>query len=196
MIKFCKKYIWYYKKILIIYIALSVFSTIITLAIPILFGNMVDLMIMSKNVNQLVEMGLLVLALGLLNVLLGYWNNRFYITIQTNSAMDMSADVIRHLHRVSFLELAKYDPGYLNESINHDSNSIVIFFLSLIIQALSNGLMLSISLIILCSISVILVLTLLSLISVYVIVYLVFRKKIQEKSRIFKNEQSTFLARY
>lgn len=129
MIIFCKNYIWKYKKILILYLGISAVSTIIMLTIPMLFGYMVDIITIERDINTLIKIGIVVLGLGLINVLIEYWNNRFYVTIQTNSAIDMSMDVIQHLRKVSLLELGKYDPGYLNESINHDSNSIIIFFI-------------------------------------------------------------------
>lgn len=177
---------------MVLYLLISIVSICISVIIPVLWGQIIDLMTTSQDIGTLLKKGSLVLVLGLVNILIGYWNNRFYIIIQTNSAIDMSADIIQHLHKVPLSKLQKYDMGYLNESINHDSNSITIFFLSLIVNAISNGLMFIFSLTILCVISVKVGVVLLCLISTYMIFYLCFRNKLIVKAEAFNNARSSF----
>lgn len=192
MFKFCGKYVLNYKKKLILYILISFISTIITILIPIYWGKIIDLMTMSHEISTLIQLGCIVLFLGLFNILIRYWNNRFYLIIQTNSTMDISADIIHHLHKISLNELQKYDIGYLNESINSDSNSIVMFFLSVLTNALSNGIFLISSLLILCSISINIGIVLLLFLSIYIVFFLCFRHKLMIKSESFKNARSIF----
>lgn len=192
MFKFCGKYVSNYKKQLTLYLLISIISTIITVLIPVYWGKIINLMTTSHNIPTLLQIGCFVLLLGIFNILIRYWNNRFYLVIQTNSAMDISADIIHHLHKISLNELQKYDIGYLNESINSDSNSITMFFLSVLINALSNGLFLILSLLILYSISFKIGFTLLFFITIYVLFFLCFRNKLMIKSESFKNARSYF----
>lgn len=192
MFKFCGKYITKYKKQLALYLIVSIVSTIIAILIPIYWGKIIDLIATSNDIHSLFKLGIFVLLLGLFNILICYWNNKCYIVIQTNSAMDISADIIHHLHKISLNRLQMYDIGYLNESINSDSNSITIFFLSLLINAISNGIMLILSLFILCSISLRIGLMLLLFIGIYLVFYLYFRNKLILKSEFFKNARSSF----
>ncbi|MCI9341321.1 MAG: ABC transporter ATP-binding protein, partial [Dorea sp.] len=134
MFRFCGKYITKYKKQLALYLIVSIVSTIIAILIPVYWGKIIDLMTTSNDILTLLQLGIFVLLLGLFNIIICYWNNRCYIVIQTNSAMDISADIIHHLHKISLNKLQMYDIGYLNESINSDSNSITMFFLSLLIN--------------------------------------------------------------
>ena len=194
MFRFCGKYITKYKKQLALYLIVSIVSTIIAILIPVYWGKIIDLMTTSNDILTLLQLGIFVLLLGLFNIIICYWNNRCYIVIQTNSAMDISADIIHHLHKISLNKLQMYDIGYLNESINSDSNSITMFFLSLLINAISNGLLLILSLFILCSISLTIGLMLLLFISIYIIFYLYFRNKLILKSETFKNARSSFFS--
>lgn len=194
MLKFCGKYILNYRRQLTFYLLISSISTIIVVLIPIYRGEAVDLMTSSQDLHALLKIGVLILVLGFINILICYWNNRFYIVIQTNSAMDMSADIISHLHKISLNVIQRYDAGYLNESINSDSNSITMFFLSILINALSNGVLLIISLLILCSISFTIGIVILFFIGMYIVFFLCFRKKIIVKSESFKNARSKFFA--
>lgn len=171
MFKFCGNYVSNYKKQLTLYLLISIISTIITVLIPVYWGKIINLMTTSHNIPTLLQIGCFVLLLEIFNILIRYWNNRFYLVIQTNSAMDISADIIHHLHKISLNELQKYDIGYLNESINSDSNSITMFFLSVLINALSNGLFLILSLLILYSISFKIGFTLLFFIAIYVLFF-------------------------
>lgn len=171
MLDFCVRYISAYKKRLVIYLSISIVSTIIAIIIPIFCGKIIDLMTSSRDIFELTRFGFLVLALGLFNVLICYWNYKFYIVIQANASQDISADIIHHLHKISLNELQKYDMGYLNDSINNDSNSIIIFFLSLIVNASTNGLMLISALLILCKISYKVGFSLFLLISLYIIYF-------------------------
>ena len=192
MLKFCWKYILKYKKELVLYLLISIVSTAIFVAIPIWGGRIIDLMVSGGDVKLLFKMGGIVLLLGLFNIMICYWNNKFYVIIQTNSAMDISADIIHHLHKIPLSEIQKFDIGYLNESINHDSNSITMFFLSLIVNAISNGLMLILSLLVVCKLSLKIGVILLLLISIYIIFFLCFRNKLLRKSELFKKARSTF----
>lgn len=192
MIRFCRKYIAKYRKKLLLYLSISIVSICISVIIPVFWGKIIDLMTTSQNVGALLRIGSFVLGLGLANVFIGYCNNKLYIIIQTNSAVDMSGDIIQHLHKVSLSELQKYDMGYLNESINHDSNSITMFYLSLIVNAISYGLMLIFSLGILYTISIKIGIILLVLIGIYMIFYLCFRNKLVDRAETFNNARSSF----
>lgn len=194
MLNYCARYISVYRHKLAVYLSMSIVSTIIAIIIPIFCGQIIDLMTSNQDVYRLIKMGILVLFLGFLNILIGYWNYRFYIVIQTNTAEDISEDIIHHLHKISLNELQKYDMGYLNESINNDSNSIVIFFLSLIVNALSNGLMLLSSLLILCTISLKVGAVLFLLICLYIIFFLGIRDKLLREAESYKDARSVFFS--
>ncbi len=194
MFKFCKQYINKFKVKMIIYLLLSMVTTIIAIITPVLWGRIIDIMVIRSNVNLLVKTGIIVSALGLFRIIINYINNKLYIIIQTNSAMDISADVIQHLHKISLSKIQEYDVGYLNESINHDSNSINIFFLSVLTGILSNGLLLIIPLFIMFGLQYKIALVLLIVIAGYIVLYLAFREKLVEKAKMFREAQSIFFA--
>lgn len=161
---------------------LSLITTAITIVQPVLWGKTIDIMVMSSNKKLLLITGIIALLLGFFSIIIGYLNNKLYIIIQTKSAMDISADVIHHLHHVSLTNLQKFDAGYLNESINHDSNSITMFFLSILTGILTNVLLLIIPLFIIFRLAPNIVVLLLIMIIGYIVLYLIFRKKIDRKS--------------
>ncbi len=194
MLNFCGKYISKYKTKMGLYLFVSLISTLIAIIIPVFWGKTIDLMILSHDIYSIVKLGLVVLILGLLNILICYWNYRLYILIQTNSAQDISAEIIHHLHKISLTDLERFDMGYLNESINNDSNSIVMFFMSLIVNALSNGVMLILSLFVLCTISFKIGVTLFLLIGLYIVFFFCFRGRLLRKAESYKNARSIFFS--
>lgn len=194
MIKYCAKYSVKYKKELIAYLVLSIISTIIVIWLPIRSGQIVDYVTTGNKMSILVKKGMEILFLGIFNICICYWNNKLYIMIQTNSAMDISADVISHLHSISFQILQRYDAGYLNEGINHDSNSIIIFFLSMIVNVISNTIVLLITIPMIWLLSWKIAVVLSCLIIVYVLLFVCFRNKLLEKAEKYKEARSVFFS--
>lgn len=194
MFRFCIKYISKYKNKVIVYLLLSIMTTLITVSTPLFWGRIIDIITTSSDIKKLINLGIIVSILCFVKVLVNYLNNKLYIIIQTNTAIDMSSDIIHHLHKTSLSVLQKYDAGYLNESINHDSNSIIIFFLSILTGVLSNGLLSIFSLCMLFVISYKIAILLLLFIVLYIIVYILFKQKLNDRSRIFKEAQSVFFA--
>ena len=179
---------------MVIYLLFSVITTTIAIITPVLWGKIIDIMVNISDVNLLIKMGIVVSLLGLLKIIMNFISNRLYITIQTNSAMDISEDVIHHLHKISLTKLQKYDAGYLNECINHDSNSITMFFLSMLTGFLSNGLLLIIPLFIVFRLQYIIALVLFIEIVGYIVLYIFFREKLIERAKIFREAQSEFFS--
>lgn len=194
MIKYCAKYCGRYKKELAMYLILSIISTIIVLWIPIRSGQMIDCVTEGRKIDTLVKIGIEILFLGILNICICYWNNRFYIIIQTSSAMDISADIISRLHSISLQILQQYSAGYLNESINHDSNSIMIFFLSLIISVTSNIIILLVSIPLIWILSWKIAVVLICLMGTYLVFFVCLRKPLLEKAEKYKDARSIFFS--
>lgn len=194
MFKFCKKYICEYKAKIISYLCLSMIATGLAIIIPILWGKIIDIMVIKSDINSIVKIGIIISVVGVVKIIINYYNNKLYIIIQTNLAMDISADLINHLHKISLTKFQEYDAGYLNESINHDSNSVTIFFLSVLTGILSNILLLIIPLSIMFNLTHKMVIVLLAVITGYIVLYISFREKLMEKARIFQDAQSKFFS--
>ena len=195
MFDFCKKYVSKYKKQLFIYIFFSLTITLITAYTPIIFAKMIDIISVSTNIKALIFLVILATVLSIIKLIISYFNNKLYIIIQANSAVDINADIIQHLHKISLSKLQKMNAGYLNESINRDSNSIVIFFISTITGLISNTILISCSLYVLSHIEIRLTLILLLSIVVYIFIYLLSKKKLKDKAEKQKNAQSIFFSK-
>ena len=195
MFNFCKKYILKYKKQLSIYIFFSLTITFITAYTPIIFAKMIDIISLNANVKTLISLGMLATILSIIKLIISYFNNKLYLIIQANSAIDINTEIIQHLHKISLTKIQKMDAGYLNESINRDSNSIVIFFISTLTGLISNIILIFCSLYVLSHIEIKLTLILLLSVMVYIIVYLLSKKKLEKKANELKDAQSTFFSK-
>ena len=156
---------------------------------------MIDIISLNANVKTLISLGMLATILSIIKLIISYFNNKLYLIIQANSAIDINTEIIQHLHKISLTKIQKMDAGYLNESINRDSNSIVIFFISTLTGLISNIILIFCSLYVLSHIEIKLTLILLLSVMVYIIVYLLSKKKLEKKANELKDAQSTFFSK-
>lgn len=189
------QYIKRYKTQYILYIFLSIAISVLGIASPWILAQIVDL-ISGKKAEGSLEM--LVAAFATLVVgqmLLGYANSYLYLKLQTKTGYRANIDTLTGLYKTSYCNIDSEDPAVLNQMINNDCNDIMIFALSFFKDILINCVSVLFIMVIIIRQSAVLAFIFGVLLLCYILIYMVFHKKLYEKSLEVRNRQAEFFGK-
>ena len=112
----------------------SIITSLVGIVFPYITGNFADQLI-SAGDNQFIVRYILVFSgFGIFSLISGYISQCIYVKLQSRMAYEMGRDVIAHIQRVSLDFMQGKSAGYLNQQINNDTNSVIIFCISILQQ--------------------------------------------------------------
>lgn len=193
--KFCKNFIFKYKGLFSFYILLNIIIGIIGIIIPLLTGKIVDNLTYTKNKELLINYCIIFAVISIVNMLAGFLSSFIYIKLQTKSGYALNKHVVDHLQNVSMSYFTNTDTVYLNQRINNDSNSIIIFCIGVIINVAVNIITLIFTSVLLIKINYKIAIIMFVLVVLYIIMYSIFKKSLYQKSYEVKEAQSSFFSR-
>lgn len=192
IIKFCNKYIGNEKKKLVIYIFINIFLTMLSLIITVITSNFLDILVKKDNLSLIklycLYFGIFSIAIIALNLI----NNYLYTIIQTLISYRMNNSVIEHIKKLPRKEYLQMNSVYFNQRINNDSNSIVSFYINLLVEPLKYIILLVVSLFIIYKINKKILIFLLIFFILYVLLYIFFKDKLYYQSYKYKEEQADY----
>lgn len=190
-----KKYVIKYQMKLFLYTFFCLCTGLISIYTPILTGDLFDAMISGEDSNALGRFIFIFSTICIINLLLGFLTNLLYINLQTRMGYEYNRDVIKHLHLCPVSFYKNKDITYLTQRINSDTNSVVIFFLGTLQNAITNCLVIIYPIIYIAKTSLLLAVLVIVLSSLFFICYLLFRESLYRASYKFKEIQSSFFAK-
>lgn len=190
-----KKYVLQYKVYLITLIILNICIWCTSMIIPYVTGKYVDELINKKNLNTIYYFTKIAFVIFAANVALSYINSILMVKFETKSAFSLNYDTIEYVKRIPIMKLKDMDSAYLNQRINTDSNVLTSFIINAITNILIKSLTLIFVLYILFRISVKISIMLIILIPIYLILYFLFRKPLYKLGYDYKEKQSKFFAK-
>lgn len=188
------KYIKQYSFKFYIYILINIVVGIVGIVMPIIHGIFIDNIVYVKSMNFLTTYVFIFLSLSLVNIVLNYLLSKIRINIEAKSGFSLCADVLKHLHTISLLDLENENSSYLSQRIKNDSRDIIYFCLSIIANIILNLLGLSISLFLIIKVNYKLAFLILSISVLYLIGYKVFKKPLYRASKQVREQQSRYFA--
>lgn len=194
MIRLGMTYLLQYKKSFISYIILSFLLGIISLILPLITGSIINNLTELKSIKVLMNLCLLFSIISFIRIIIQFISQKLYIFTQTNAGFQLNLDVIEHVKKVSLNFVNSQETSYLNQRINNDSNSIIIFLISLFNNFVINAVSMLFSLYLLYKINIIIGLMLSLLLLIYFCMYITFKKKLFSMSLLFKESQSRFFS--
>lgn len=195
MIKFIFSYIKREIFMFAIYIFMTSLILGIGLLIPYIESEFIDGLVYRLNYGFLIRMIILICIINIGNIVLKYIQSLLLVKLQNNTVFFISNDVINHLKKVSILFLSNYDSAYLSSRISNDSETIVSFFLNNIIQIVQKFIIMIVAGVCLIFICNILFLNLiLSLIPIYILIYIILKRNIYEKKMKLVEKQGEFFS--
>ena len=160
-------------------IILSLTGCILSIIQPYLSGNFIDLLISKPNLKLIIQFSIFLMIVGLLSIIVSYISNMFIVKFQTRIAFKVNFDLVQHMQKIPILKFLKYNPAYLNNRINDDSNELVSFFLSNFITIFTQAGIILFSIIILFRTNLVIFYLSLFFIPLSVVLYLLLKKPIR-----------------
>lgn len=192
---FFKKHLNKYKYIIGFTLFINLILTLINLSNTYITGKYIDLLISSKSMQTIYIFSATLFILGLSNILFGNINTFISAKLQANMVFDINFEVIQHVKKLPIKFFKNLDSVYLNQRINGDANTIVNFIISMTVQVIIHILTFIIVLYILKEKNSTLSLLVLISIPIYLLIYIIFEKKLYKSTLSYKEEQNKFFSK-
>jgi len=192
--KLCMKYILRYKLTFIIYIIITMLTTVIGILSPYITGSFLDTLIEGGEISIVINFCLVFGILNILRILLGYTTSIIYIKMQVAMGHEFNCDIIQHIQQLPLSFSLQNDSAYLNQRVNNDCNELIIFCITILQNILINFTMFFVTFTILLNMNWVITLIFMFFIAVYVILYFTFRKPLYKVSFDFKENQNKYFA--
>lgn len=112
------------------FMALSLVKELLKVTLPLVTGWIINLLVSGGDFSTIVLWCVLVGLLGVLSAFLGYLVTLLYTKTQFDSAFSLQSNAIMRVqHFWQGYYGRDFDPGYLSERVNNDSEVISMFFL-------------------------------------------------------------------
>lgn len=194
MLKLGKKYIAKHKWIFLLYFTLQIFIWAFGMLSPYISGLYIDQLIINKDLSVIYYFSILMLILGVLTASMYYVSNVSLVKLQTLCGFELNYDILEHVKRLPLMFFNNTNTSYLNQRINADANTVVIFVANNSTSFVTNCLSIVFSLAILTYTNLKLTFILITLIPIYIVLYVKFRKPLFDKGYKLKEEQSRFFS--
>lgn len=195
IVKFCKKYFYKYKFSLIFLILVTIVLKLLNLSITYITGNFIDQLLKFKTMNVIYYNTIIILIIGSLSAILSNYCNYYSFRMQAKIVFDLNYEVLKHVKKLPMEFLKNTDTVYLNQRINGDSNVVVNFSVSIIINILIMIISFFSILILLYNLNIKITFIILLSIPVYVFMYILFKKPLYKSNYRYKEEQSRFFSK-
>lgn len=126
MIKFGFKYILKHKSNYFSYVITNIFQSSFIIVIPFIEGTLID-SLTNIEILRFTKMIIFLLVASGISIFNQLANRYLYTILQTKVSFEANLASINSLYEGSYIEFSKKDPAILNDSINQDCNSIVLF---------------------------------------------------------------------
>jgi len=192
---FCKRYLLISKWRLFFYVLISIVANASTLISPYIMGDFVDQLMAADNINFIFWYLGAFATISITTLVLGYISGRLYTRLQTSLGYALNKDFITSFQRAPLKFTQQQDTVYLNQRINNDANTLIIFCVSIIQNVLVNFVMIVIPAALLFTFHPGLAGILLIVAAVYFVFYVLYKRVLYKASHEYKESQSRFFAK-
>lgn len=194
IIKFCNKYFNNYKFYLVAYILITLSINGISIYSTYLTGSFIDKLINIKSINFVYSFCVILASITLIRLLFGYISSLMYMKMQMEIGYELNRDVIFHIQDVSLTFINRSDTAYLNQIINNDANSLIIFYITTIQNVIVNVVTFIITIYICFKINKLISIISIIFIGIYIILYKLSKSKLYKTNMLFKESQGGFFS--
>lgn len=194
MIKFGFKYILKHKSNYFSYVITNIFQSSFIIVIPFIEGTLID-SLTNIEILRFTKMIIFLLVASGISIFNQLANRYLYTILQTKVSFEANLASINSLYEGSYIEFSKKDPAILNDSINQDCNSIVLFCINSVHSFLLNICSGIFIIAIISCYSWIISLGILISLALYSISYVLFKEKIYDKETRLKEKTSQYFGK-
>lgn len=174
---------------------LCTLTSILNLFLPLIAGNFINKLISNPRMGIITQYCLVILILNLISYFLAYMIMRLNISIQINSTFNLNKDILQKIQRVSLLYLQNKDIAYMNQRINNDVNTMVIFVINVIKDVLVNMISLLFSISFLFRISELIFFVFFIVLILYILLYKTLKKRLLLLKKLVLERQSEYFSK-
>lgn len=182
------------KNKLIIYIIITYSIGLFSLSLPIISGEIINVISDTKDVERLFDLVFIFGALFISKVFVQYITYKLYIKIQTVGAFTINSEVISHIQNIPLDEVDCIDTSYVNQRVNSDSNAVVSFVINFCTDLGINIITMLFCLVALLNINLRIAVIIIFVLFFYLMIYIVLKKKVYSMSYMFKESQADFFS--
>lgn len=174
---------------------LCTLTSILNLFLPLIAGNFINKLISNLRMGIITQYCLVILILNLISYFLAYMIMRLNISIQINSTFNLNKNILQKIQRVSLLYLQNKDIAYMNQRINNDVNTMVIFVINVIKDVLVNMISLLFSISFLFRISELIFFVFFIVLILYILLYKTLKKRLLLLKKLVLERQSEYFSK-
>ena len=181
------------KKMLIGYLFSSLAQAILSIASPLVAGNIINVLLENNRSIRLIACMCLLLAFCcILAAVFNYLSSILYTYLQADSSFELELQAVSHIQHLRPSFFTGYDPAYWRRRLNDDTNGISLFFLMSATSVLENGATFIAMIVILAVIDPILSVASILLTFFAGSIYQFFKKRSYDTSLTFQDELSRY----
>ena len=192
---FCKSYLMMHKWQLSVYIILSAIAGASGIINPYIVGSFIDQVTAAEDISFIPRYFATYVTVNVAALLLGYVSGRLYVRLQAQLGYSLNRDFIMRIQRMPINFTQRQDSAYLNQRINNDANSLIIFCISIISNILINLIIVVVPSILLFTFNPFLAAVLLVVAVVYFVLYRIYRHVLYNANFAFQESRSVFFAK-
>lgn len=174
---------------------LCTLTSILNLFLPLIAGNFINKLISNPRMGIITQYCLVILILNLISYFLAYMIMRLNISIQINSTFNLNKNILQKIQRVSLLYLQNKDIAYMNQRINNDVNTMVIFVINVIKDVLVNMISLLFSISFLFKISELIFFVFFIVLILYILLYKTLKRRLLLLKKLVLERQSEYFSK-
>lgn len=174
---------------------LCTLTSILNLFLPLIAGNFINKLISNPRMGIITQYCLVILILNLISYFLAYMIMRLNISIQINSTFNLNKNILQKIQRVSLLYLQNKDIAYMNQRINNDVNTMVIFVINVIKDVLVNMISLLFSISFLFRISELIFFVFFIVLILYILLYKTLKRRLLLLKKLVLERQSEYFSK-
>jgi ATP-binding cassette subfamily C protein len=161
---------------------------------PIIYGKFIDNVVYEKSIDSLIIYIIIFLSINLFSIVITYLLSQIRVNIEAKSGFALCTNVLRHLHKISLLDLENENSSYLSQRIKNDARDIISFCLGIIASVILNIVSLSISFAYTIKIDYRISILILIIAMLYIVAYKIFKKPLYKASVELRENQSRYFA--
>lgn len=191
----CRPYLLNQLFRLTIFILTSLVVTVTSLVFPYVSGNFIDTLLVSTDTDFMFNYALIILSFGIMGIICGFISERTYTKMQAIAGYSLNNDIIKHVQKLPIYFIKKQNMVYLNQRINIDSNSLIIFCISFAKNVSSNFVLVALPLYVIFRLSSSVMFIILINLSLFYIGYILLKKRLYNANFQYKEAQSVFFSK-
>ncbi|WP_346938786.1 ABC transporter ATP-binding protein [uncultured Clostridium sp.] len=195
IMKLCNKYLYEYKFSLFFLILITIILKVLNLSITYITGNFIDQLLEFKTIKIIYYNTFIILIIGTSNAILSNFCNYYLFKTQAKIVFELNYEVLRHIKKLPMTFFKNTDTVYLNQRINNDSNAVIGFSVSILINSLIMIVSFISIFLLMYNLNIKITIIVLLSIPIYIFLYMIFKKPLYKSNYDYKEEQSKFFSK-